>query len=163
MAERHYRELQQIARRMAGRTCDGDDLLQEAFLAAVKNFGRFDHQRSFVAWMRVIIRHRLLRYVNDRRRRELAFEPGAMEGIMGAVLFEAFTGEDGGKAGRVALECVEALPEVSRAMFELFYLEGMSARAVGERVRLSEVAVRVRLHRGRAQLRRAIGRRLKAA
>lgn len=158
MAERHFSELRAIARRMAGRTCDGDDLLQEAFLAAVRNFGRFDQERSFVAWMRAIIRHRLLRYVNDRRRREVAFEPSAMEAMAGG-----WTGDEGwSDEKRVALECVEALPEASREMFELFYLEGMSARAVGERVRMSEGSVRVHLHRGRAKLRREIGRRMAA-
>lgn len=162
MAERHYGELRVIARRMAGRTCDGDDLLQEAFLAAVKNFGRFEEGRSFVAWMRAIIRHRLLRYVNDRRRREVACDPAAMEGIMEFKAFEAFEKDEGGETERVAMVCVQGLPEASRVMFELFYLEGMSARAVGERVQRSEGAVRLGLYRGRLRLREEIGRRLAA-
>jgi RNA polymerase sigma-70 factor (ECF subfamily) len=51
---------------------------------------------------------------------------------------------------------VDSLPEAYRSVFMLRAIEGLSTADTAECLQLSEEAVKVRLHRGRAMLRREI-------
>ena len=53
---------------------------------------------------------------------------------------------------------VENIPEAHREAFVLFYLQDQSVRQVADTLELSEVAVRKRLSRGRAQIKSELGR-----
>jgi RNA polymerase sigma-70 factor (ECF subfamily) len=57
---------------------------------------------------------------------------------------------------RVLEEAVDALPETYRLVFMLRDVEGLSTSETGEGLGLGEEAVKTRLHRARAMVRRAV-------
>jgi RNA polymerase sigma-70 factor (ECF subfamily) len=61
---------------------------------------------------------------------------------------------------RVLEEAVDALPETYRMVFMLRDIEGMSTSEAGEGLGLGDEAVKTRLHRARAMIRRSVTARL---
>ena len=64
---------------------------------------------------------------------------------------------------RVLEEAVDALPETYRTVFVLRDIEGLSTSETGEGLGLGEEAVKTRLHRARAMMRRAVTERIGGA
>src|SRR5689334_7218981 len=69
----------------------------------------------------------------------------------------------GRELGRVLEQAVDALPETYRTVFMLREIEGLSTTETAEGLGLGEEAVKTRLHRARAMMRRSIAERLGAA
>ena len=65
-----------------------------------------------------------------------------------------------GQLGRMLQEAVDALPEAYRSVFVLRAVEQLSTSETAECLELSEEAVKTRLHRSRALLRRELEHRL---
>src|SRR5205823_1780246 len=61
---------------------------------------------------------------------------------------------------RVLEDAVDGLPETYRAVFMLRDVEGLSTSETGEGLGLAEEAVKTRLHRARAMIRRAVSARI---
>ena len=164
LARCHYGEVLRSARRISGAAAIAEDLVQDAFVAAFKNFHRYDPARSFIAWMRAIVRHRWLRYLTDRRRCEIAAEPAAIEDMVehGDVdHLETIGGQEKRALLPLLAECIRALPAQLRSAVELSYFQNLSGADIAIRMDLSEGNVRQRLHRGRRQLRQLMTARMK--
>ena len=58
LARDHHRSLLIYARALARNEATAADLVQDAFIAAWRNLGRFDVTRDFGAWLRGIIRNK---------------------------------------------------------------------------------------------------------
>lgn len=142
------------ARRLTGSRHDGDDLLQEAILRAHAALPTLRDESRFGAWFYTI----LLSVHRNRSRRSfwkrfLPSDAGLEAGIEPA-------GEDGNRwederheAARVS-RALAALPAEQREAVVLFELDGMSVEEVAALQGASVSAVKSRLSRGRARLRR---------
>jgi len=142
------------ARRLAGSAHDGDDLLQESLLRAFRALHTLRDESRFGAWFYTI----LLSVHRNRSRRSfwkrfLPSDAGLESGLEAA-------GEDGGRweeerheAARVS-RALAALPAEQREAVVLFELDGMSVEEVAALQGASVSAVKSRLARGRARLRR---------
>jgi RNA polymerase sigma-70 factor (ECF subfamily) len=149
---------------MLGGAVIAEDLVQDAFVAAFERFDRYNPACSFVGWMRAIVRHRFLRYLNDRRRRELSYGPSEMEELVGDERdWDEVTGL--GEERRALLqtlrECLQILPSPSRRLVELCYFENLSGAEIGRRLNLSEGNVRQQLFRSRAKLKKMMSPKLR--
>jgi RNA polymerase sigma-70 factor (ECF subfamily) len=51
LVERHSRAVFRVAYRLTGREEDADDVVQEAFLRAFRQIGRFEARSSFATWL----------------------------------------------------------------------------------------------------------------
>src|SRR6266481_1183928 len=51
LVERHSRSLFRLAYRMTGNQQDAEDVVQESFLRAYKQLGKFDERASFGTWL----------------------------------------------------------------------------------------------------------------
>jgi len=124
---------------------DVDDLVQDAFLQAMRRLGSLRSAEAFGSWLAAIARNR----ARDHWRRgedtvELPEElPGSPhpEG-------EAMT----------VLAAIRRLPEAYRETLVLRLVEGMTGPEIAERAGLTPGSVRVNLHRGMQMLREALGR-----
>src|SRR5262249_44010351 len=68
-----------------------------------------------------------------------------------------------GELRRVLEEAVDALPDTYRTVFMLRDVEGLSTSETGEGLGLGEEAVKTRLHRARAMIRRVVSARIGVA
>src|SRR5215813_1317484 len=69
LVERHSRALFGLAFRMTGNEQDAEDVVQESFLRAYRQLGKFDERASFGTWLYRIAVNCSLDLVRSRKRR----------------------------------------------------------------------------------------------
>jgi len=129
-----------------------DDAYQDALLKFHRARHTYRTDRPFGPWLFTVVRHALWGSLRKRHRvteRELQVEtlpdhpaPVKEEPVMNAPLREA----------------LKSLPETTRRAVELLKIRGLDAQAAAKELGISEVALRVRAHRGYAQLRKILER-----
>ncbi len=142
---------------------DAEEAAQDALCSAVAHLSTFREDASFRTWIvRIAVNHSLMLL---RRRQARADSSSAISieqvapFIGGArtpeqVLLDA-------ECRTVVEEGFKSLPVGYVAILRLSVVEGRSMSEIAECVGISLAAVKARLHRGRARLRRKIGRRLR--
>jgi RNA polymerase sigma-70 factor, ECF subfamily len=143
-----------MARRLAGSAHDGDDLFQEAVLRALAALPALRDPGRFGSWFTTI----LLNVHRNRSRR------GFWRRLVSLGRDEAPAAEPVGEDGHAweeerlraarASRALATLPAVQREAVVLFELEGYSIEEIAALQEVSPSAVKSRLARGRARLRR---------
>jgi RNA polymerase sigma-70 factor (ECF subfamily) len=141
-----------LAYRILGHREDAEDLVQDAFLAALERIESFDLSRPFAPWFFRIVLNRGLNARESRSIRRV----------------EPLT-EDRHSAGASPLElavraevrerfarAVETLPERQRIAIELFDVEGFSSLEIAEALEIPQGTVRWYVHEARRALREAL-------
>jgi len=146
------------ARRLGGSAADGDDLFQETLLRAVERLPGLRDPARFAPWFYAV----LLSVHRNRSRRgfwrrfvrlepllERGYDPPGADGIREAGEREA--------AMRLS-HALSRLPAVQREATVLYEIDGFSMQEIAVMQRVSVTAVKTRVARGRARLRRIYGR-----
>lgn len=142
------------ARRLARTHADGDDLYQEAVLRAHSKLPSLRDESRFPGWFYAVLlsvhrsrarRAAWRRFLSLEREMERGFDPPDAAG--GAEAEERWRAERASRA-------LSSLPAVQREAVVLFELEGYSIEEVAAWQKASVPAVKARLQRGRARLRR---------
>src|SRR5215813_6916733 len=79
LVERHSRALFRLAFRMTGNEQDAEDVVQESFLRAYRQLGKFDERASFGTWLYRIAVNCSLDFVRSRKRRNELAAPADTE------------------------------------------------------------------------------------
>lgn len=123
--------------------CDEDcaDAMQNAILQAYRHLDSLKEEAYFRTWLTRILMNECYRIIRESKA-SVSYEE-YMEGRE-----EAAPGQQS-----PVYEAVMELPENYRIPFTLHYVEGYSMKETGKLLRISESAVKVRLHRARKLLR----------
>ncbi len=132
---------------------DAEDLVQEAFLKALRHLDRFDARRPFGPWFFTILRN-LGRSVGTAASRwVLASLPDDLPAEDADPLTETERAE---LKGAIAV-AMERLSDMQQTCFRLCDIEGFRGPEVGEMLGVSEATVRTHLYRARQVLRESLG------
>ena len=164
LVEEHGGQLFGLAKRFCGNTEEAEDLVQEVYLQAFKNWDTFRHDASEKTWLYTIAAHAC-----QRMHRKRAGEPEQIESLdkllpFGDPLIAAVPGELGDELQKQveadARERVEgaiaSLSDEFRIPLILKEIVGFSVRDTASILGLEEGTVRSRLHRARLKLRAAV-------
>ncbi len=123
---------------------DAEDLVQDVFLAALRQLHALRDDAAFPAWLLSIARNR----ASDHYRKAMATtEIRENHRVQHAPVEEALA----------VLSVIRGLPEAYRETLVLRLVEGMTGEEIAARTGLSPASVRVNLHRGMKRLREALG------
>jgi RNA polymerase sigma-70 factor (ECF subfamily) len=139
-----------------------EDVMQQAYVNAFTHLHQFEERSQFSTWLTRIALNEAF-----RRRRKLQAEPvvrvpdadedsGDFMDTMTSSQPDPERQAYAGELHRVLEAAVDALPETYRTVFMLREIEGLSTSETGEGLGLGEEAVKTRLHRARAMIRRAV-------
>ena len=151
---RYNARLFRVTRAVLFNDADAEDAVQETWLRAFRGIGRFERRSTFATW---IFRIALYEAWARARRRRRSIEPVGELDPPGA-------GDDpesaafGGEVRRHLARCVDGLPARYRIVFVLREVDGSTTEETARTLGISAAAVKVRLHRARAMLRRRLGR-----
>jgi RNA polymerase sigma factor (sigma-70 family) len=151
LVERHYRVLLATCRRVTGDTEMAADAAQEAVVAALVGLDRLRSDDRFAAWLVGIGINLSRRALRERARWQHA--DGPEPAASGPAPQEA------AEAARIAERvraAIAALPPGQRAAVALFHLGGLGHAEVAGRLGTRPGAVKTRLHKARAALRREL-------
>jgi RNA polymerase sigma-70 factor, ECF subfamily len=144
-----------IALRITGDPGTAEDVVQEAFLGAWRNAGRFEAERGSVrTWLLAIVHHRAIDTL--RRRRATVELPEEADGaIAPAALTLPDIWEDvAATLDRDAIRtALQAIPARQREALELAYFGGLTQVEIAERQKLPLGTVKSRMRLGLLALR----------
>jgi len=167
LMRRHNQRLYRVARAMLKDEMEAEDAMQQAYVNAFVHLDQFEERAQFSTWLTRIAVHEAL----ARRRRTNAHaslttngdEPGDFMETLVAPQPDPERQAYATELGRVLESAVDALPNAYRAVFMLREIEGLSTAETAAGLDLGEEAVKTRLHRARAMVRRSLTDRLGAA
>ncbi len=142
---RHLRAY--YSRRLGDAQDDAEDLVQDTLIAMHRRRDSYDPKQPLTAWVYAIARYRLIDHYRRRKvRKAVPLEDAA----------ELFAADDiePAMARRDVSKLLDRLPAGRAALIRATKLEGLSNAEAGERVGLSEGAVKVNVHRGLKSLSR---------
>jgi RNA polymerase sigma-70 factor (ECF subfamily) len=133
--------------------CDTDDLVQETFLRAFQELGRFRRKSTFYTWIYRIAVNLSLNFLKTRKR-EMVRQEYDDRRVEAAVT--SFSSPEAASLARELSdkvnEAIEALPLNYRSSFILVALEGMSHAEAARVLRCAEKTVSWRMHKARKML-----------
>jgi RNA polymerase sigma-70 factor, ECF subfamily len=153
LAQRYARRAFAIAYRILRHTQDAEDLVQDAFIAALDGIGSFDASRPFAPWFFRIVVNRSLNAVSARSTRERH-----------VTVFQLWSDDvaedlDPAESSEIRTRfqaALGALPKHQRLIVELSDIDGRSSTEIGEMLDLPRGTVRWHLHQARKTLRVAL-------
>jgi RNA polymerase sigma-70 factor (ECF subfamily) len=161
LVERHSRYLFRLAYRMTGNEEDAEDVVQESFLRAYRQLGKFDQRASFSTWLHRIASNCSLDLMRARERRRERTQPADTEidDPFVSVASADPTPEREAMSGQVRDRIAEAMKELSaaeRTAFVLRHFEGMRIDDVSRLLGCQPGAAKHTVFRAVRKLRRAL-------
>ena len=124
------------------------DVMQEAWLAAMKSLPRLAEVHAFPKWIYRIVTHKATDWVRNEQRRHRA-----MHGLSERARAGSGTRPRSGGRIETLKDALTRLEPVQRALITLYYVEGFSTREIGEIVGIPRGTVKSRLHNARNRIR----------
>ena len=162
LVDRHSRAIYRLAYRMTGSAQDAEDVVQETFLRAYKQLGRFESRANFGTWLHRIAVNCSIDLIRARPHREAAHDAPDLEQF-GAAL------ESGDATGtspeRLMLStevqerisgAMSALSAMERAAFTLRHFEGRSIEEISQSLGLKTNATKHSIFRAVRKMRTAL-------
>ena len=164
LVERHSRSLFRLAFRMTGNQQDAEDVVQDSFMRAYKQLGKFDERASFGTWLYRIAANCSLDLVRSRKRRSEHLAPQEAEGsefdeTVTALPSPDPTPERMALSSEVRSRVEQAMQELSpteRTAFVLRHFEGMCIEDVSRVLECQPGAAKHSVFRAVQKLRRAL-------
>ena len=157
LVERHSRSLFRLAYRMTGRQEDAEDVVQEAFVRAYRQLGRFEARSNFGTWLYCIGFNCAIDYMRARPHREATETDETLEQLSGqsqgpSTHDLAYAGEIGGRVQ----EALETLSPQERAAFLMRHHQGCSIEEICQVLDLRSNAAKHSIFRAVKKMRVAL-------
>jgi len=140
---------------------DAEDMVQETFLRAWKQIGKFDGRASFATWLHRICANCSLDLIRARRRRQSLYQPPDDEGVdpFEKVPAASPSPERLAQSSQISAILVPALRELSemeRAAFVMRHYEGMGIEEISVALGVQPGAAKHSVFRAVQKLRRVL-------
>jgi RNA polymerase sigma-70 factor (ECF subfamily) len=163
LMRRHNQRVYRVVRAVVKEEADVEDVMQQAYIDVFTHLHQFEERSQFSTWLVRIA----LREAFGRRRKmhaESMTRVGSVVDGSRGELMDTLTAPQpdperqayAQELHRVLEAAVDALPETYRTVFMLRDVEGLSTSETGEGLGIGDEAVKTRLHRARAMIRRAV-------
>lgn len=142
LVRRHNQRMYRAARAVTRSDADAEDVLQQAWLNVFRNLGRFRGDAAFATWATRIAVNEAIAVT---RKRPIVAEVTDMPSELTPEIQL-----DRAQLGALLERCLATIPQGNREVMVLRDVLEMDTAETAACLGLSEEAVRVRLHRGRA-------------
>lgn len=162
LMRRHNQRLYRVARAILKNDTEAEDVIQDAYVRAFEKLDQYAGEARFSTWLTRIAVHECLGRLRKQKRLT------ALEGMKDKDDLKIMKSPvNDPEVQMLATETrsmlegeIDLLPKIYRAVFVLREVEEMSTLDTAIALGISEMAVKTRLHRARALLRKRIYRRM---
>jgi RNA polymerase sigma-70 factor (ECF subfamily) len=163
LVERHSRNIFRVAFRVLTNEQDAEEVVQETFLRAYRNLGKFEQRSVFSTWLYRIAMNCALDMKKKAKRTQntliIAEEP---EPESGEVQVESPAASQdrllySDRVKKEILQAMEELSDVERSAFTLRHFEGLSIEEIADVLGIQQNAAKNRIFRAVKKMREALG------
>jgi RNA polymerase sigma-70 factor (ECF subfamily) len=165
LMRRHNQRVYRAARAVVKDESEVEDVMQQAYVNAFTHLHQFEERSEFSTWLTRIVLNEA--FARRHKLESSASISASVDDDRGAFMETMRSpGPDPERQAyaqelrRVLEEAVDELPEHYRTVFMLRDIEGLSTSETSVGLGVGEEAVKTRLHRARAMIRRAVSSRL---
>ena len=162
LVDRHSRAVYRLAYRMTGSPHDAEDVVQETFLMAYKQLGRFESRANFGTWLHRIAVNCSIDLIRSRPHRESAHDGADLE-VFGAAVERNDTAGASPERLMMSTEvqtrinnAMTGLSPMERAAFMLRHFEGQSIEEISAALGLKANAAKHSIFRAVRKMRLAL-------
>lgn len=162
LVERHGRAVYRLAVRMTGSPQDAEDVVQETFLKAYRQLGRFESRANFGTWLHRIAVNCSIDLIRARAHRETGHDAPDLEAL-GADVEAAGVGNTSPERLLLSVEvqervhaAMDGLSPMERAAFVLRHFEGHSIDEISRSLGLKTNAAKHSIFRAVRKMRVAL-------
>ena len=158
LMRRHNQRIYRIVRSILDDDGESEDVMQDAYVRAYQHLAQFEGRSTFVTWLTRIAMHEAFARA-ERLKRQTSLEADEVIVDMKSTLASSDSPERNvaNRELKNALEtAILSLPAKYRTVMIVRDVEEMTTAEAASALDLSEEAVKVRLHRARALVRRAL-------
>jgi len=141
-----------VSRNSSGDRTLAEDVTQETWLRAVRDWRRKGVPDQPIAWLTTVARNILVSYY--RRKRPLPLESASVEDVLAAL--DAGRTEQSSEMSAAVCHALARLPTAQAQLLEAFHFEDRRMSQIADSMGLSVRAVEGRLRRARQNLRREL-------
>jgi RNA polymerase sigma-70 factor (ECF subfamily) len=162
LMRRHNQKVYRAVRAVLNEETEAEDVMQQAYLNAFTHLHQFEERSQISTWLiRISLNEAFRRRRKMRLPESMAHLPSDSDRgeFMDALISPHADPERQAYAQelrRVLESAVDTLPETYRTVFMLRDVEGLSTSEAAAGLGLGDEAVKTRLHRARAMIRRAV-------
>ncbi|HEY5907914.1 MAG TPA: RNA polymerase sigma factor [Vicinamibacteria bacterium] len=160
LMRRYNQRLYRIARSILRDESEAEDVMQQAYVNAFTHLDQFAARAKFSTWLTRIAVHEALGRARRRERLKpidhSPDEPESPSSVLHDQRPDPERQAQTAELRRLLEAAIDGLPQVYRSVFLLREGEGLDTQEAAECLEISEEAVRTRLHRARALLRRRL-------
>ncbi len=155
--QNYAKAMYHICLRITGQVTDAEDALQEAFVKAFQNIGRFDGRASFGTWLKKIVVNTALVKLRSYKQMELELQPES-----GNIEIEPEDDE-------LILDmptikaAINELPDGYRVVFSLYLLEGYDHFEIAEILGISAATSKSQYSRAKRKLKELLKKQIRHA
>jgi RNA polymerase sigma-70 factor (ECF subfamily) len=163
LVDRHSRAVYRLAHRMTGNPQDAEDVVQETFLKAYRQLGRFESRANFSTWLHRIAVNCSIDVIRGRKHQEAGHDASDLEALDGAhgghdqrvdpsperLMLSTEVQEKVGRA-------MDGLTHMERAAFVLRHFEGQSIEEISRALGLKANAAKHSIFRAVRKMRLAL-------
>jgi RNA polymerase sigma-70 factor (ECF subfamily) len=165
LMRRHNQRVYRTARAVVKDEAEVEDVMQQAYINAFTHLHQFEDRSEFSTWLTRIA----LNEAFARRQKMQRLESFSVPGGDGASIEEVTSTQPdperqayAEELRRVLEHAIDELPESYRTVFMLRDVEGLSTSETGAGLGIGDEAVKTRLHRARAMIRKSVSARVGA-
>lgn len=161
LVERHSRAVYRLAHRMTGSAQDAEDVVQETFLKAYRQLGRFESRANFSTWLHRIAVNCSIDLIRSRPHREAGHDGTDLDQLGGdeRVLAAQASPERLMLSTEVqdrVMTAMSSLSVMERAAFTLRHFEGQSIDEISQALGLKANAAKHSIFRAVKKMRIAL-------
>jgi len=160
LVERHSRAVYRLAHRMTGNPQDAEDVVQETFLKAYRQLGRFESRANFGTWLHRIAVNCSIDLIRGRKHQETSHDAADLDMLDSGdeqrtdpsperLMLSTEVQERVGRA-------MDGLTSMERAAFVLRHFEGQSIEEIGRALGLKANAAKHSIFRAVRKMRLAL-------
>lgn len=150
----HYNEMYYIAKQIVHNHYSAEDVVQDSYIKAYKNYGHLMDRSKSRAWLRTIVIRTAIDYYRKQTKYDVvSVEEGAEVGQLLRCPKNCVQDQFVGWLGQEAiLEQIDDLPEKMQAVIKMKILTDEKDQDIADQLNISLSAVKTRLHRARKLL-----------
>ena len=139
-----------VANRFLKNSAEAEDAMQEAFVKAFAKLHQYSGEVTFGAWLKRIVINKCLDSLKAKKLEYVALNEQLLEKVEDDDA-QDWQIDDGIGIGEVKTE-IQELPEKYRYPLMLYLIEGYDHEEISEILKISKVASRTLVHRGKKKL-----------
>src|SRR5207247_269780 len=159
LVERHSRAVFRLAFRMTGNEQDAEDVVQESFLRAYRQLGRFESRANFGTWLYRIVANCSVDLMRAKQARHDQARGESLDAVVDVTSADTPGPDRLARSAEIDRRVTDALGELSpleRAAFMLRHYEGRSIDEIGRALGLGTSAAKHSVFRAVRKLRVAL-------